>query len=287
MWWTVRSPCSAATGTSSRSCGCTVRRWLKTCEDPDHTPPLARSPHLPVPSRLAILALILATARATAPLAEGSAAWTPSDITVSRTVAGQPGSVSTHFEVGATGDARIAVDLRNEGTRTKGTILLISGRWMLTQGFAAAAGKEIEALDAAALNSQLVIVLLTAALPKGPPAPGGPQHVRVAEKINPIRIATASRSAEYLAPWTVVGSVTVPVAEAPASYQLSFTYSAEGFARTIDFAGSVGNAKPPLEFPDSMKLAGWKIHRLPSPSEASVHHAAPRAATLGELRALD
>src|SRR5215831_2743479 len=219
---------------------------------------------------IAILALIL-TAPPTALPAEGSAAWTPNDISVSRTVAGQPGSASTHFEIGANGDARIAVDLHTGGARTRGTILLISGRWMLTQGFTGAEGREIEALDAAALNSQLVIVLLTAALPNGPPAPGAPQYVRVAEKNNPIKIATASRSAEYPAPWTVVGSVSVQSAEAPASYQLSFTYPEEGLARTIDFAGSVGNAKSPLEFPDSMKLAGWKIHRLPSAEGSSSH----------------
>jgi hypothetical protein len=241
---------------------------------------------------LAILALTL-TARPTALPAEGSAAWTPNDISVSRSVAGQPGGASTHFEVGANGDARIVVDLHTEGMRTRGTILLISGRWMLTQGFTGAQGRELEALDAAALNSQLVIVLLTAALPNGPPAPGAPQHVRVAEKHNPIKIATASRSAEYLAPWTVVGSVTVKAAQAPASYQLSFTYPEEGLARTLDFAGSVGNVKPPVELPDSMKLAGWKIHRLPSPSGSPSHPddaaqgAPPRAATLGELRALD
>jgi hypothetical protein len=241
---------------------------------------------------VAILALIL-TVCPTALPAAGSAAWTPNDISVSRTVAGQLESAGTHFEIGANGDARITVDLRTEGMRTRGTILLINGRWMLAQGFTGAAGREIEALDAAALNSQLVIVLLTAALPNGPPAPGAPQHVRVAEKNNPIKIATASRSAEYLAPWTVVGSVTVPVAEAPASYQFSFTYSEEGLARTIDFAGSVGNLKSPLEFPDSMKLAGWKIHRLPSPEgssshpEEAAHRATTRAATLGELRALE
>lgn len=211
-------------------------------------------------------------------------------------MAGQPGSTSTRFEVGATGDARIAVDLRDGATRTRGTILLIGGRWMLTRGFAAAAGKQIEALDAAAVNSQLMIVLLTAALPDGPPAPGTTQHVRFAEKNNPIRIVTGSSSAEYLAPWTVVGSVTVPAAEAPAAYQLSFTYSEKGFARTVDFAGSVGSAKPPVDFPDSMALSGWRIRRLPSSAQGSqtdarqenaVQHAAAKAATLGELRALD
>jgi hypothetical protein len=163
---------------------------------------------------------------------------------------------------------------------------------MLTQGFSARAGTEIQALDAAALSSQLVIVLLTAALPEGPPAPGPAQNVRFAEKAKPIRIATASTSTEYHAPWTVTGSVTVPQAGAPASYQLTFTYSEAGAARTLDFAGSVANDKSPLDLPDSMKLAGWKVTRLGTPEsavsatqpEAAAPHAPPKAATLGELR---
>ena len=243
--------------------------------------------------RLALLALIPAAAPAGAQLAEGSAAWAPNDIRVSRTEAGRTGSATSRFEVAPNGDARVAVELRDEGTRTSGTILLIGGRWMLAQGFASRGGKEIEALDAAALNSQLVIVLLTAVLPGGRPAPGPPQHVRFAEKVKPIRIATASTSAEYHAPWTVTGSVTVPEADAPASYQLSFTYSEEGAARTIDFAGSVANDKPPLDLPDSMKLAGWKVRRLESTPDSSTtgaqpaagpHQASPKVATLGELR---
>ena len=227
---------------------------------------------------LAMLALIPAAAPVGALLAAGSAAWAPDDIHVSRTEPGRPASASTHFEVAPNGDARITVELRDDGTRTTGTILLIAGRWMLTQGFNSKAGNEIAALDSAALNSQLVIVLLTAALPGGPPAPGPPQNVRFAEKGKPIRIATASTSAEYDAPWTVTGSVTVPEADAPAAYQLSFTYSDKEGARTIDFAGSVANAKSPLDLPDSMKLAGWKVGRL------GAHGAPPKAATVGELR---
>ena len=129
---------------------------------------------------LALLTLISAAAPAAAQLAEGSAAWAPNDIRVLRTEAERPGSTSSHFEVSPNGDARIAVELRDGGAHTSGTILLIGGRWMLTQGFAAKGGKEIEALDAAALSSQLVIVLLTAALPEGPPAPGRlPPHARL------------------------------------------------------------------------------------------------------------
>jgi len=243
---------------------------------------------------LIVLALIAAALPAEADLAEAPAtAWAANNIRVSQSETGRAGSTNTHFEVAANGDARIGIEQREDGTHVTGTILLIGGRWMLTQGFTSKPGKEIEALDAGALSSQLVIVLLTAALPGGPPAPGPPQHVRFAEKAKAIRIATASTSAEYHAPWTVTGSVTVPEAGAPASYQLSFTYSDQGTARTLDFAGSVGNEKSPLDLPDSMKLAGWKVSRLGATPESSASgtqpgagapRAPPKVATLGELR---
>jgi hypothetical protein len=198
----------------------------------------------------------------------------------------RPGAANTRFEVGPSGDARIAIDLRDATAHIKGAILLIAGRWMLTQGFAAAPAKEIDALDAATLNSQLVIVLLTAVLPNGPPAAGAPQHVRFAEKNQPIRIETATKSAAYRAPWTVVGSVSVPAAKAPVNYQLSFTYSDEGSARTLDFTGTVATVSSPLELPDSMKLAGWKIRRIGA-DPGGAHAPLPQAATVGELRRLE
>jgi len=241
----------------------------------------------------ALLALFPATALPA--LALASASWALDDISVSQSVPGEPPSATARFEVAANGDARIAIERHEGSTRISGTILLIAGRWMLTQGFAASSGKEIESLDLAALNSQLVIVLLTAALPDGPPAPGKPQHVRVAEKNNPIRIATASSSTEYHAPWTAVGTVTVPSADVAANYQLSFTYSDRGISRTIDFAGNAGHARSPLDLPDSMKLAGWKLSRLPQSLESSLTAAQPdaagekrarSAATVGELRQL-
>jgi hypothetical protein len=244
--------------------------------------------------RICLLALLLGGSLGAA-LAQTSAAWAPNDINVSQSVPERAGSSGSRFEIGANGDARIAVDQHEGSSHVAGTILLIAGRWMLTQGFSGAPAGELAALDAAAVNSQLVIVLLTAALPNGAPAAGAPQHVRFAEKAQPIKITTGSSSAEYGAPWTVVGAVTVQHADGPASYQLSFTYSDQGLARTMDFSGSVGNQKSPLSLPDSMKLAGWKLRRLPQSAESSgaagqpdsaVHTETPRAATLGELRQL-
>jgi hypothetical protein len=244
--------------------------------------------------RLCFLALLFAGGLG-ALRAQTSAAWAPNDINVSQSLPERAGSAGSRFEIAANGDARIAIDRRDGGTHTSGVILLIAGRWMLTQGFAASAAEELAALDAATLSSQLVVVLLTAALPEGPPAAGPLQHVRFAEKVKPIKITTASSSAEYGAPWTVVGTVTVQRADGPANYQLSFTYSDQRLARTLDFSGNVGNEQSPLSLPDSMKLAGWKIRRLPQPGESSeiagepesaVQRESPRAATLGELRQL-
>jgi hypothetical protein len=237
--------------------------------------------------RLCFPALLLVSSVGTT-LAQTSAAWAPNDINASQSVPERAGSTGTRFEIGANGDARIAFDRREGSSHTNGTILLIAGRWMLTQGFSGAPAEELTALDAAAVNSQLVIVLLTAALPDGAPAAGPPQHVRFAEKAQPIKITTASSSAEYGAPWTVVGAVTVQHADGPASYQLSFTYSDQGVARTMDFSGNVGNEKSPLSLPDTMKLAGWKIRRLPQSAESSgtAGQSDSAAATLGELRQL-
>jgi hypothetical protein len=89
---------------------------------------------------------------------------------------GQDGATNTRLEVGADGDARIAVDIRDGSSRTKGTIILIAGRWMLTRGFLPTLGAEIDEMDTAALTTQLVMRLLEAGLPKGSPTPGSPQH---------------------------------------------------------------------------------------------------------------
>jgi hypothetical protein len=218
--------------------------------------------------------------------------WTVNDISVVQIAPGEERGANTRFEIGHEGDARISVSLR-DSAHTRGTILLIGGRWMLAQGFAPTPGREIEAMDLAALNSQLVIVLLTAALPKGPPPPGAPQHVLLTERNNPIRIVTETASAEYSPPWTIDGTVSVPGEGAPASFRLSFTWSAQGHPTTRVFTGSVGNTKPALSIPDSMKLTGWSVHEIGrraadrSPQKSTTAHAAAaHVVTVGELRSL-
>jgi hypothetical protein len=245
--------------------------------------------------RASILALGLLAPLTMTPAASTRAGWEAKDIRVVETVPGQKGSAETRLELASNGDARVTVDLSDTDSRTKGTILLIAGRWMLTRGFTPKPGEEIDVLDTAALNSQLVMALLNAAAPKGPPAPGPPQRVLFSEKSKPIRVSTQSASGEYNPPWKLEGTVTVAAAAAPATYHLSFTFSAEGKPVTLDLAGSIGTPSPPVFFPDSMTLVGWAIHKIGPYQEQlpdgtkfdyGARAQSPKATTVGELRKL-
>jgi hypothetical protein len=240
------------------------------------------------PLALAAVALFASPAGPVCAAAAGEAhaAWTPNDISVTQSVEGQE-RASTRFEVGANGDARVAVSLHDGGVHTAGTILLIGGRWMLLRGFTAAPAKAVGALDVAALNSQLVIVLLTAVLPDGPPAKGAPPRVHFEEKARRVRIATATATGEYDAPWSVEGTISASAADASTSFRLTFTCSDRGHPSTTVFAGNVGNSQPPVQLPDSMKLAGWTLRRIGATSDPGVGSPDHMPATVGELRKLE
>jgi hypothetical protein len=227
--------------------------------------------------------------------AADAAAWVAKDVSVILTVPGQDGAANTRLEVGANGDARVTVDTREGSSHTMGTIILIAGRWMLTRGFAPTPGAEIDELDAAALSTQLLMKLLEAGLPKGPPTPGSPQHFSFSEKTVPLEVATTSASGKYGAPWSIDGTASVKAPGAPATYRLRFTFSNEGRATTMNLAGNVADPTSPVSFPDSMTLSEWTIHKIGPyqqqlPDGTRYDYGAwpqtPKATTVGELRRL-
>src|SRR5262245_12641770 len=78
---------------------------------------------------LILLAVIAAALPVEADLPEAPAtAWAANNIRVSQSETGRAGSTNTHFEVAADGDARIAIEQREDGSHITGTILLIGGR---------------------------------------------------------------------------------------------------------------------------------------------------------------
>lgn len=254
---------------------------------------------------IAFLAGALALGVATRAHPQPVAAWRTDDIRVARSAPGHEATANTRFEVAENGDARITSTSGDGGTQSGGTILVIAGRWVLSRGYAPSR-RAIEVLDAATLDSQLVILLLNAALPHGPPKPGEETPVSTSERNKPIRIATPSASAVYSAPWSVTGTVTVREFGAPAAFRLTFTFfddTGRSAARLL--TGTIGAASTPLSLPDSMRLAGWTIRRIDAGEPASAGAAGstappsakaaakpaevlpiahPKATTLGELR---
>ena len=243
--------------------------------------------------QLLILVFCVSCAIGTSRGADGRPAWVAKDVRVVMTAPGQDGATDTRLEVGVNGDARISIDMREGNDHTTGMIALIAGRWMLTQGFSPTPGAEIDDMDIAVLNAQLVMRLLSAALPKGPPTPGLPQHVAHSETANAIDLATMSASAEYGSPWSVSGTVSVQAAGAPATYQLKFAYSDQGRTIVMNLAGNVADPGTVVSFPDSMRLTGWTVHKIGPYQEQSSdgtkldYGARPQIAqakTVGELR---
>jgi hypothetical protein len=245
-------------------------------------------------SHLSVLASVLLAGIATCGAAERDTAWAANDISVVQTAPAQAGVADTRLEVGSNGDARLTLDLTDGEQHTKGTILLVGGRWMLTQGFSPTPGAEIDAMDIAALNSQLVLKLLRTAMPEGAPKPGLAKAISFQEETNPIDVNTTSASAHYDPPWTVDGKVS---ASAPGTtdYDLRFTFIGENETITTHLKGSVRNSIPALSLSDSTRLAGWSVHKVGPYQEQSsegtkldygAQPSTPSASTIGELRKL-
>jgi len=217
--------------------------------------------------------------------------WAMTSFDVTQTVPSVTIAETTKLTVAANGDARIAVDVNSGKERSRGTILLISGRWMATQGLTLQSGSELDLMDIAAMNSQLVMTLLRLALPEGPPQPGAPARIDLKDQRGPLRVATSSASGEYGAPWSVSGTASVAVAGGPVSYKLSFTFKTRDDQEEAHLTGQVSRPDPPMLIADSESLAGWSVYSVGPGQKVSRDgrggygaRPAPAAATVGELR---
>jgi hypothetical protein len=221
--------------------------------------------------------------------------WAMTNFDVTETVESVTGAETTRVAVARNGDARIVVDITGGPVSKeprRGTILLISGRWMATQDLSLESGSELDLMDIAALNSQLVMNLLRLALPEGPPKPGKPVQISLKEDHRPLQVGTSSGSGEYGAPWKVNGTACVAGPQAPVSYQLEFVFKTRDDEQDVHLAGQVSRTATPMEIVDSESLDGWKVYALGPRQETARAgtkmtfgaQLAPAAATVGELR---
>ena len=161
-------------------------------------------------------------------------------------------------------DIRIDVETSDGEKTTKGVILVIGGRVMATHGSITQPGDEIDALDAAVLQQELVPRLLGRAVPDGPAKLQGTHMIDFSDEKTGIQFATPSAEGFVAPPWHVRGQVTV-IAKDEVEYQLALngapTTGTNGKQYASNFAGrlsKVSNAR----IEDSMALDGWNVFDL-------------------------
>jgi len=159
-----------------------------------------------------------------------------------------------------TNDIQIDVENSEAGSVARGRILMIAGRVMAIQGPIAQPGYEIDALDAAALQLQLVTKLLGRAFPNGPASVKPAQDVDYSDRNTGIQIATQSAGGMIQAPWRVVGELK-HVDPDVIQYDLTLTSSNArdpGKKNTVTFSGTLFNS-PNTRIDDQLSLEKWNL----------------------------
>jgi len=176
------------------------------------------------------------------------------------TTPGQPGySIYKGSFDKETSDIQIDVENFQSDSINKGKILMIGGRIMATRGPITEPGYEIDALDGAILQLQLVTKLLGRAIPEGPGKITSALHVDYTDPQIGIQIATPSAGGMIQAPWSVIGELKRGQGNS-IEYDLTLTFrgsEAKGKS-TMSFSGKLFNGEG-TKIDDKMSLAVWNV----------------------------
>ena len=158
-----------------------------------------------------------------------------------------------------TSDIQIDEENSQSGSIKKGQLLMIDGRVMASRGPITEPGYEIDALDAAILQLQLVTKLLGRAIPEGPGTIISSRHLDYADPHTGIQIATPSAEGMIQAPWSVVGELKKSQGDS-IEYDLTLTFSSpqDKGKRTMSFSGKLFNGSD-TRINDQMSLAAWNV----------------------------
>jgi hypothetical protein len=160
-------------------------------------------------------------------------------------------------------DIQIDVEQSVSGRVVKGKILMIGGRTMAIQGPIAETGYEIDALDAAVLQLQLVTKLLGRALPDGPASVKSTQAIDFTDSRTGVEIATPSAGGMIQPPWRIIGKLKrLP----PDGIQYTLTLTSrrgsdatnERQESTVTFAGTLFNSAN-TKIDDKLSLEKWNV----------------------------
>jgi len=160
-------------------------------------------------------------------------------------------------------DIKIDAETSDGSAIMKGNILMIAGRIMATQGTVSEPGYEIDALDGAVLEQQLVLKLLGAALPDGASSIKGSRKIDYSDRKTGIQIATQSAQGFIAPPWRIKGKVKV-VAPDVIEYELALTSGVrgkpnnEGREFAANFVGRLSKSVT-TKLDDAMPLEEWTL----------------------------
>ncbi len=158
------------------------------------------------------------------------------------------------------GDIQVDVEQSDARTVIKGKILMIGGRVMAMQGPIAQPGYEIDALDAFALQLQLVMKLLGRAYPHGPTSTKPVQDLEYSDDATGIKIATQSANATIQAPWRIVGKIK-QIEGGSIGFDLMLTSrNAREPSKqvVVRFSGTLSNSSK-TRIDDQLILENWKL----------------------------
>lgn len=159
-----------------------------------------------------------------------------------------------------TGDIAVDVEQAEGSSVKKGKILMIGGRIMATEGPIVERGYEIDTLDGAVLNLQLVVKALGRAFPNGPASINTAQKVDFSDAKTGIQIATASAGGMIQAPWRLVGELKRDESD---GIQYDLTLTAAGANKkdkgTFRMSGKLFNGAQ-TRIDDQLKLDAWILY---------------------------
>lgn len=203
------------------------------------------------------------------------------------------------MEMGQGGDVFIRQEAKEKSEVTALTLLLVGGKAVAVSGGELPSGGELEVLDHAGLQLQLVEYILGRAYPDGPDSVQGREKMAIQEKKDPIRIGTTGSKGYFSPPWTVTGQAT-PLALAKVGFDFTFAFAAEETKEKtkqklkkkkptkLKFAGIWQRDPRTPSFDDRLPLAGWKVYLLGTRTgeQAASYEAVPTESynTLGDLR---
>ncbi|MBA2252607.1 MAG: hypothetical protein H0W13_07890 [Nitrospirales bacterium] len=205
---------------------------------------------------------------------------------------GFDGQTLITMEIGQGGDVLIRQEAKEKNEVTALTLLLVGGKAVAVSGGELPNGDELEVLDRAGLQLQLVEYILGRAYPDGPDSVQGHEKMAIQEKRDPIRIGTTGSKGYFSPPWSVVGQAT-PLAPGKVGFDFTFSFAAEKSkekkkSTKLKFAGIWQRDARAPTFDDRLALTGWKVYMLGTRTgeQAASYGAVPTENynTLGDLR---